>query len=170
MNIPHLNNSRKPLSAMWSSCTATWQTEVLCYTIIVHFSTMLQTDKKAKILLVEDDAVIIEMYRLKFRLSGLNLLVSPSASEAIKTIEKIKPSLILLDLQLENNINGFDILRDMKTRSAIKNIPVYILSNKRERGNREEAIKLGAVDFLAKTDIKPEELIRIIRGRLNNVD
>ena len=126
--------------------------------------------QKAKILLVEDDAVIIDMYRLKFKLSGLNLLVSPSATKAIGMITTTQPDLVLLDLQLENNIDGFDILRDMKTRSAIKNIPVYILSNKRERGNREEAIKLGAVDFLAKTDIKPEELIQIIRDRLNKVN
>lgn len=125
--------------------------------------------KKAKILLVEDESIIIDMYRLKFRLAGLNLLVSPSAAEAVKMVEDNKPDLVLLDLQLENNINGFDILRTLKARPETKNIPVYILTNKREHGNREEGMKLGAVDFLAKTDIKPEELIKIVSGKLQSL-
>ena len=120
-------------------------------------------------MLVEDDPIIIDMYRLKFKLAELNLIVSPSAKETIKTVTENKPDLILLDLQLEDNISGFDILREIKARSETKNIPVYILSNKRERGNREEGIRLGAVDFLAKTDIKPEDLIKIVRDKLENI-
>lgn len=125
--------------------------------------------QKSKILLVEDESIIINMYRLKFRLAGLNLLVSPSAAEAVKMIEETKPDLILLDLQLENNINGFDILRLLKAQSETKNIPVYILTNKREHGNREVGIKLGAVDFLAKTDVKPEDLIKIVSKKLESI-
>lgn len=123
--------------------------------------------KKSKILLVEDESIIIDMYKIKFRLAGLNLLVSPSAAEAVKTAEEKKPDLILIDLQLENHANGFDVLRTLKSKPESKNIPMYILSNKRAQGNREEALKLGAVDFLSKTEITPEQLVRIVIEKLN---
>jgi len=125
--------------------------------------------QKAKILLVEDDSVIIDMYRLKFRLDKLNLLVSPSAAETIKMTEENKPDLILLDLQLEDDINGFDILHQHKARPETQGIPVYIISNKREQDNREKGTKLGAVDFLAKTEIKPKDLIKIVREKLESI-
>ncbi len=122
--------------------------------------------KKAKILLVEDDAINIAMYRLKFRLEGLNLTVTATAAEGEKAIKENKPDLILLDLQLDNNKSGFDILRDLKARPETKDIPVYILSNKRERGNSEEAARLGAVDFLSKVEVKPDEVVKIVRAKL----
>ena len=125
--------------------------------------------KEATIVLVEDEPVIVDMYALKFKLSGLNLVVSPTAKDAIATVEKNKAEMVLLDLQLEDHISGFDILKTLKASPTTKHVVAFILSNKRAQGNKEVAQKLGAVDFLAKTEIKPDELVKIVKEQLEKI-
>lgn len=125
--------------------------------------------KKAKILLIEDDLMNAQMYSLKFKLEGINLLVANTFSDGQKMIKEKEPDLILLDLELDDHQSGFDILKEVKLNSKTKNILVYALSNTREKENKKKSIELRAEDFISKVDVKPTEVVEIVREALKKI-
>ena len=125
---------------------------------------------KVKILIIEDDKDQIFMYRFKFEKEGFAFFSARTGAEGIKTAKTEKPDLILLDLILINE-SGVDILEKLKADEAVKNIPVIIISNSGQPVELEKAKKLGARDWLVKTEFDPVEVVeKVIKqiGDSNN--
>ena len=112
----------------------------------------------AKILLVEDDPFLSEMYLAKFLSLGYNIDVAHDGVEALKKIRRIKPQLILLDICLPLK-SGFEVLEEIKSRKDTKNISVVLLTNLGREEDRIKAMKLGAVDYLIKAQFTPQEVV-----------
>jgi len=115
----------------------------------------------AKILLVEDDAVLVEMYQAKFELEGHEIRVATNGEECLKVVESYVPDLILLDI-LMPKLNGFHVLKELKKRPKLRQVPVILLTNLGEAEvdmNKELASALGVTDYLIKSHHTPDEVV-----------
>lgn len=121
--------------------------------------------KKAAILLIEDDPTLIEMYQLKFRLSGLNLLVATGGYRGLDMVKKEKPDLVLLDIRMDD-LDGFEVLKRMKADPTLKDIPVYLLTNMGEKDAAEKGKRLGAEAYVMKAKLTPQEVVALVESRL----
>ncbi|MFA5030378.1 MAG: response regulator [Patescibacteria group bacterium] len=124
--------------------------------------------KKAKILLVEDDHILVDMYRLKFKISGLNLLIATGGYQGLDMIKKEKPDLVLLDIKMDD-LDGFEVLKQMKADPTVKDIPVFLLTNMSEKEASDEGKQLGAERYVMKAKQTPEEIVEIVTNRLNKI-
>ena len=114
-----------------------------------------------KILLAEDDPFIAEIYTTSLKTAGFEMALAVDGKECIEKTKKEKFDLILLDL-LMPKMDGFTTLKYLKEDSKSKDIPVIILTNIGEKEKIEKGIKLGAIDYLIKTNFSPEEIIEKI--------
>lgn len=119
--------------------------------------------ERKKILLVEDDTFILEMYATKLLNFGYDVLTATDGEEALKIIKDKHPDFILLDLVLPS-MDGFDILKVIKKDAKTKSIPVVLLTNLGERKDVETGLKLGANDYLIKAHFTPSEVIEKIQN------
>lgn len=124
--------------------------------------------KKAAILLIEDDPTLIEMYQLKFRLSGLNLLVATGGYRGLDMVKKEKPDLVLLDIRMDD-LDGFEVLKRMKADPTLKDIPVYLLTNMGEKDAAEKGKRLGAEAYVMKAKLTPQEVVSLVESRLTKL-
>ncbi|NUM25955.1 MAG: response regulator [Candidatus Buchananbacteria bacterium] len=113
--------------------------------------------KKIKILVVEDEEFLLELYEMKLRESGYDVFIASNGQEGYGLAELEKPDLILLDL-LMPEVDGYDMLRKLKENPATKQIPAIIFSNLSQKEEIEKGLKLGAKDFIIKTSITPSQL------------
>ena len=122
-------------------------------------------NKKKKIIIIEDDKFLLKAYEIKFKQSDFDVILATDGISGFELAEKEKPSLIILDLMLPR-MNGFEFLKKIKSDEKLKNIPVIVVSNLGQKNDSERAIKLGAKEFLIKTNYSLEEIIKKIKGYL----
>ncbi len=123
----------------------------------------------AHILLVEDDAILVEMYQAKFELEGHEVKVATNGEECLEVLETYSPELILLDI-LMPKLNGFHVLKEIKKQPNLRQIPVILLTNLGEAEvdmNRELAQALGVNDYLIKSRHTPDEVVEKVMKALN---
>jgi DNA-binding response OmpR family regulator len=116
-------------------------------------------------IVVADDEFITTAYSDGLQRAGFNVVIAHNGEEAYKKVVEEKPNLVLLDLIMPK-MNGFEVLKTIKSASELKHIPVVILSNLSQETDEEEAKKLGAIDFIVKSDISLEDLITRINKLL----
>jgi CheY-like chemotaxis protein len=116
----------------------------------------------AKILLVEDDAILVEMYQAKFELEGHEVHIATNGEECLAILKEFKPELILLDI-LMPKLNGFHVLKEIKKQPDMRTIPVILLTNLGQAEvdmNQELAKALGVNDYLIKSHHTPDEVVQ----------
>jgi len=119
-----------------------------------------------KILLVEDDPDQILIYQSKFELEGFFMMVADNYKDAMKFALDDNPDLILLDLLLRDE-NGLDILTELKKNSKTKKIPVIVFTNFNTEKTKDKSLKLGAVEYIVKSQITPSKIVEKVKGILN---
>lgn len=125
--------------------------------------------KKHKILIAEDDKFISRAYGNGLQQAGYEVFTATTGVEAEEVVKKEKPDLILLDLIMPEK-DGFELLRQVKKSKKLKDIPVLILSNLGQDSDIEKGKKLGAVDYLVKTDYSMQKVIDKIEFYLKKED
>ena len=121
---------------------------------------------KKKILIVEDEKVLGEMYQDKFTKAGFETILIDTAEEGIRAASRERPDLILLDILLPR-ANGISFLEKIKKDKELASIPVVAFSNYDDPDTKTEAHKLGAEDYLIKTNYTPSEVIARVKQILN---
>jgi len=119
---------------------------------------MPETNAQLKIAIVEDDKFLQKILTTKFAKEGFDVRAAFDGEEALKIISADPPDLILLDLILPK-LSGFEVLTELKTRSATKDVPVIILSNLGQDEDKSRAKDLGAVEFMVKADFSINEVV-----------
>ncbi len=114
--------------------------------------------KLSTILLVEDDIFLITLYSTKFSSEGYQVFVAENAKQALKDLETLKPSLIILDIMLPDE-DGIELLKKIKREKETASIPTVILSNLSNPSYREQALIYGAEDFWIKMHFDPSEIV-----------
>ena len=118
-----------------------------------------------KILIIEDEKVLAEMYKDKFIQAGFEVILAYSSEDALKVLQKEKPDLILLDILLPR-INGIGFLTRIKKDPGLSLIPVIAFSNYDDAETKGEALRLGVKDYLIKTNYTPQEIIDKVKTYL----
>lgn len=123
---------------------------------------MAKNDKKIKILIVEDDVFLSDLYKTKFTLDGFEVITAYDGEKGLELAEKNLPQVILLDLVLPK-MSGFAVLENLKKEKATKDIPVVLLTNLGQKSDVENGLQLGAVDYLIKAHFMPSEVVAKIK-------
>lgn len=118
-----------------------------------------------KILLVEDDESLIEIYSISFKYGNFSLEIARNGEECLQKAKALKPSLILLDVMMPK-MNGIMALEQLKSGEETKNIPVIMLSNIAEPSQQQRASELGAIQYLIKSHYLPMEIVEIVKNTL----
>jgi len=114
------------------------------------------------ILLVEDDPFLIDIYSTKLKESGFEVVVVSDGEAVLAKIGEQKPDVLLLDIVLPN-LDGWEILRQIKEKPQGKDLKVIILSNLGQKEEVEKGMSLGAVRYLIKAHYTPSEVVEEIK-------
>ena len=123
------------------------------------------SNQNIKILLVEDDQTLTEMYALKFKESGFELLLANDGLSGLEIAKKELPQVILLDIMMPK-MDGFAVLTELKKDDQTKNTPVLMLSNLGQESDVEKGKKLGANDYIVKASMTPSQVIEKVKAYL----
>jgi PleD family two-component response regulator len=111
-----------------------------------------------KLLVADDEQFISTAYGDGLGRAGFTVVVAHDGEEALDKITAEMPDLVLLDLIMPK-LNGFEVLKKVKADDSLKSIPVVILSNLSQDTDEAEVKKLGAADFIVKSNISLQDLI-----------
>lgn len=118
------------------------------------------TETPAQILVVDDEPDISALVAFHLARESYRVRTASSGAEAIRAIEKEAPDLIVLDLMLPE-MSGHEVLREIRSRGAWRDIPVILLTARREESDRIEGFTLGADDYIAKPFSPREVVLRV---------
>ncbi len=118
-----------------------------------------------KILLIEDEEIMIDLLRRKLIQEGYNVSIARDGEEGLKIMKKIMPDLILLDIIMPK-MGGFEVMEEMQKDKKLAKIPVIVISNSGQPVEIDKAQKLGAKDWLIKTEFDPQEVIDKIKKQI----
>ncbi len=111
-----------------------------------------------KLVVADDEQFITTAYSDGLARAGFSVAVAHNGEEALEVIAREHPDLVLLDLIMPK-MNGFEVLKKVKSDPALQSIPVVILSNLSQETDEAEVKKNGAIDFIVKSDISLQDLI-----------
>ncbi len=117
---------------------------------------------KVKILIVEDEEILLTALSEELRQEGFNVVGAKDGIEGVEAALKEKPDLVLLDLVMPR-LDGIGALKQMKEHAEIKDIPVVILTNLSDYDKISDALSLGAMDYLVKANYRLEDLVNKIK-------
>ena len=115
-----------------------------------------------KILIVEDDAPIREMYRVKFANEGFEVQAAEDGLIALNTLDSFMPDIILLDVMMPN-MDGMDFLVELRKREKFNAIKVIILTNIGDTKTATAMLRIGASEYVTKADSTPAEVVESVR-------
>ena len=118
-----------------------------------------------KILIVEDEKILVEMYKDRFVQEGFEVFLAFDSKEGLEMAKKEKPDLIVLDILLPRE-NGVYFLTELKNDLEISSIPVVVFSNYDDPETKKQALQLGVKDYLIKTNYTPKEIVDKIKNYL----
>lgn len=119
-----------------------------------------------KILIVEDDAPIREMYRVKFTNEGFAVQAAEDGLVALNTLESFVPDIILLDVMMPN-MDGMDFLVELRKREKYNAIKVVILTNIGDMKTATAMLRIGASEYITKADSTPSQVVDGVRKILS---
>lgn len=120
----------------------------------------------AKILLVEDEDYIRDLYKRQLDAAGFATEAAANGQEAFGAIAKAHFDLILLDIMLPDT-NGLQILKEVKQNAATKATPVVLLTNLGQDVIIKEGFELGAEGYLIKASLTPSQVVQEVKNTLN---
>jgi CheY-like chemotaxis protein len=114
---------------------------------------------KRKILIVDDDNFLLDMYALKFSQNNFEVYTAPGALQAIEKIQGgLNPEVILLDIIMPE-MDGFEMLQKINTENLSPNSTKIVLSNKSQQSDIDQGTLLGVSGYIAKANSTPAEVI-----------
>ncbi len=119
----------------------------------------------SKILIVEDEVSIAELEKDYLELSGFDVLIEVTGDAGLRTALKEEIDLIILDLMLPN-VDGFEVCKKVR---EVKNIPIILVSAKKEDIDKIRGLGLGADDYITKP-FSPSELVARVKAHLARYD
>ncbi|HPS21220.1 MAG TPA: response regulator [Candidatus Paceibacterota bacterium] len=115
--------------------------------------------EKRKILIVDDDTFLLDMYALKFSQNGFEVHTASGAEQALERLKGgLSPDILLTDIIMPG-MDGFEMLKKINEGNLAVNSVRVILSNKGQHSDIEEGIKLGASGYIVKANSTPVEVI-----------
>lgn len=118
-----------------------------------------------KIAIVEDDAVINQMYRMKFEASGFEVFTASDGEAGVELVAKVKPDILLLDIQMPV-MHGDEALAKIRATTTGKTIPVIILTNVGKEEAPTSLKSLGISSYIVKAALTPSQVVTRVKETL----
>ena len=118
-----------------------------------------------KVLIVDDDAFLLDMYSIKFKESGFSVEIAKNGEEALAKAKSLNPDVILLDIVMPK-MDGFDVLRAIKKDNIAQGAVIFILTNLGQKEDVDRGLRLGASDYIVKAHFTPSEVVAKVRSFL----
>jgi len=110
-----------------------------------------------RILLVEDDAIVAQIYQIALTRQGFEVIVAQDGEAGLRGAMESSPKLVFLDIRLPK-LDGIEVLRRLKQHAATRAIPVVMLTNYDDPELIRASRELGAKDYIVKVNTDPTEL------------
>ena len=120
----------------------------------------------AKVMLVEDDNNLREIYQARLSAEGYQLISAKDGEEALALAVKEKPDLIICDVMMPK-VSGFEMLDILRSTQGIQNTRVIVMTALSQAEDKARAEKLGADLYLVKSQVTLEDMARSVRNILN---
>lgn len=117
-----------------------------------------------KILIAEDDKYLASAYRVKLQKSDFDVKIASNGEQALAELKTFKPDLLLLDLVMPQK-DGFYVLEQMQSDPQLKKVPVIVASNLGQPEDIDKAKKLGAKDYIVKSNMSLADIINKIKSQ-----
>ena len=112
------------------------------------------------VLIVEDDDELREILHAEFELEGLTVLTATNGSEAVTTVRRLKPDLVLMDIKMPI-MNGIEATKIIKNEEKIQHISIIMLTASGNKEDIVEGLEAGAIDYITKPFFMPELKARL---------
>ncbi len=117
--------------------------------------------KGAYVMVVDDDPDIVGLVKLALKDAGYGVIEAFNGEQALELADREKPDLIILDIMMPE-MDGYDVIKNLKKNKKTQNIPVIILSVRRLEEDKAKGLKLGAIKYLTKP-FKAKDLLGEIK-------
>lgn len=125
----------------------------------------MKTEKKKKILVVDDEPHIVNLVRLTLSGQKYEVYSAYSGQEALRLSKQINPDLVILDIMMPN-MDGYQVCEELRKDKKTANTPIMILSAKSQLVDKFKSINVGADDYIVKP-FDPEELMKRVKVNIN---
>ncbi len=123
------------------------------------------SETRAKILLIEDEEMLANMYEVKFQNEGFEITKALDGATGLELAKSIQPDLILLDVIMPK-MDGFSVLKSIREDASIKDLPVILLTNLGQEEDVQKGKELGVVGYLVKANVTPAEVVEAAKREL----
>lgn len=123
------------------------------------------SDSSVKIAIIEDDAAIAQMYRMKFEAEGFDVDTAENGRLGLELIEQMSPDMVLLDLMMPE-MTGDEMLVALRKKDWGVNTKVIILTNMGEQEAPAIVKDLGVLAFIVKAEMTPRQVAELVKSHL----
>jgi DNA-binding response OmpR family regulator len=120
-----------------------------------------------KILIIEDDQIVANVYRNKLAVEGYKVETASDGETGLKIMRIFKPDTIILDLMLPG-VSGLDVIKQVRSEEEFAKIPIIVFSNTYLTNMIQEAWKAGATKCISKANCSPKEVIEVVRHTIGD--
>lgn len=125
----------------------------------------MTTAKDIKILVVDDDPFILDMYVLKFKDQGFQIDTATDGQMALEKIQTEKFDIVLLDVIMPK-MDGFDVMKKIKEYNMPQSFKILFLTNFGQKEDVEKGMELGADGYIIKAHFTPSEVVTKVKELL----
>lgn len=126
----------------------------------------IPTETPKKILLVEDDNSLADVYITRLTAEGFDIHRVADGEEALSAAITLKPDLVVLDIMMPK-VSGFDVLDILRNTPETSKLKIIIITARGQDSDRQRAEKLGADDYLVKSQVVISDIVTRIKQQLN---
>lgn len=118
--------------------------------------------KNKKVMLVEDDTVLAEMYEIRLKAEDFEVLHVENGKRALEEISHFKPDLVLLDIMMPV-MNGIEVLKYLRHQKETSKLPIFLLTALSQARDRAVGMEAGADGFIVKSESMPKEVVERVK-------
>ena len=118
-----------------------------------------------KILIIEDEKIISDLLERKLTKEGYSVVITTNGIDGLAMMRKDRPDIILLDIVMPR-MGGFEVMEEMNKDETLKDIPIIVVSNSGQPVEIDRIKKMGAKDWLIKTEFNPQEVLEKVKKQI----
>ena len=127
---------------------------------------MDKAEQKKKILIIEDDFFIRDLFVSQAQLEGYEVITAVDGEEALVKAHAVVPDFVLLDIMIPK-VDGITVLKSLKADQQLAKVPVIVVTNLEDKTKEYEARKEGALDYILKVHSSPAAIISQVKEYLS---
>ncbi len=122
--------------------------------------------EKKKVIFVEDDAFLSQIFTKALDLAGYDVISVSSGEECLKIAEREKPDLFLLDIILPH-MDGYELMEELQKNENLRQLPILVITNLSNKEDVDKTKAMGVAGYLIKAHTLPEDVVAKIQSILN---